>query len=60
MTYLRRLWRRVKLAYHVRCAREDARVRNIMTPIGVWVCDHCPHVSLSQLAFQNHLVGAHA
>jgi hypothetical protein len=60
MKYLRRPWRRLALAYRVRCAREDARARNIITPIGVWVCHHCPHVSLSQLAFQTHVVGVHA
>ena len=57
---LRRAWRRVALCYHVRCAREDARVRNITTPLGVWVCEHCREVSLSQHAFNDHVTAAHA
>jgi hypothetical protein len=57
MKQLRRWRRRVALAYHLRCAREDARARNIMTPIGVWVCEHCPQVSLTLGA---HLTHAHA
>jgi hypothetical protein len=29
-------------------------------PIGVWVCHHCPHVSLDLTAFKVHLVEVHA
>ncbi|HJQ02651.1 MAG TPA: hypothetical protein VJ851_13710 [Jatrophihabitans sp.] len=52
-------WRRLALAYRLHCAREDAKLRNIVTPIGVWVCAHCPHVSLSSGAYVAHLAGAH-
>ncbi|MCW2523724.1 MAG: hypothetical protein JWO63_2059 [Frankiales bacterium] len=48
------------LAYELRCAREDARRRNIRTPLGVWACESCRHVSLSLTAFNSHLVFAHA
>jgi hypothetical protein len=51
---------RLALAYRVRCAREDARVRHVMVPLGVWVCQHCPHVSLDLPAFDAHLVALHA
>jgi hypothetical protein len=54
-----RLWRRVSLTYHLLCAREDARVRNLTTPSGIWACYHCPHVSLDHLNFSRHLVGVH-
>jgi ribosomal protein L37AE/L43A len=57
---LSRRWRRLVLAYQVRCAREDAKLRRIVTPIGVWVCARCPHVSLSTGAYLAHLAGAHA
>jgi hypothetical protein len=60
MKRLRMLRRSVALAYYVRCAREDARRHNIITPIGVWVCEHCPRVSLSQLAFNTHLAVVHS
>jgi hypothetical protein len=60
MKLLRRWRRRVVLAYHLRCAREDARARNIATPIGVWVCEHCPHVSLSLPGLHSHRADAHA
>jgi hypothetical protein len=60
MKPLRRWLRRATFAYHLRCAREDARARNVVTPIGVWVCQHCPHVSLSLPAFNLHLAGVHA
>jgi hypothetical protein len=60
MTPPHRLWRRARLAYQLGCAREDAKVRNIITPIGVWVCEHCLHVSLTQLTFRTHLAASHA
>jgi len=59
MKVVRRQWRLIKLAYHLRCAREDARTRSLVTPVGVWVCEHCPHVSLTQLGFSSHLSTAH-
>jgi hypothetical protein len=55
-----RIGRRVSAAYQLRCAREDARVRGIKTPLGVWVCEHCPHVSLTSGLFDEHMVFVHA
>jgi len=51
---------RLVLAYRLLCAREDARVRQVIVPLGVWVCHHCPHVSLDLPAFDAHLVALHA
>lgn len=53
-----RLWRRFRLAYEVRCARDDARARHLKVPTGVWACHHCEHVSLDQRTFREHL-GVH-
>lgn len=57
---LKSMLRRTVRAYHLACAREDARVRNIVVPLGVWACQACSHVSLSQLSFHRHLVEVHA
>lgn len=54
-----RLLRRVRRVYELHCAREDARVRGIVVPLGVWVCN-CEHVSLDRLAFVRHLGEVHA
>jgi hypothetical protein len=59
MNQLRRVPGRLRRAYQLHCAREDARLRHIITPAGVWVCHHCPQVSLTQLAFTSHLAAAH-
>jgi ribosomal protein L37AE/L43A len=55
-----RLIKRIARSYRQHCAREDARVRNIVTPLGVWVCEHCRHVSLDLTGFTMHAVEAHA
>jgi hypothetical protein len=55
-----RIGRRLSVAYQLRCAREDARVRGIKTPLGVWVCQHCPHVSLTSRLSDEHMVFVHA
>jgi hypothetical protein len=60
MRRLVRPWRRVVLAYRLRCAREDARIRGIIAPVGIWVCHHCPQVSFSQYAHTSHVAGLHA
>lgn len=57
---LPRAWRRLALMYRLHCAREDAKLRKIVTPVGVWVCEHCPHVSLTTGAHRAHRAGAHA
>jgi hypothetical protein len=51
---LRRLCRRMRLAYHVRCAREDAHARGITVPPGVWSCDPCRAVFLDDFSFIVH------
>jgi GPR1/FUN34/yaaH family len=55
-----RVLRRLVLAYGVRCARDDARQRQIRTPLGVWACHLCEHVSLNIASFDAHLVHVHA
>ena len=57
---LRTLRRRTARAYQLMCAREDARVRNFVVPLGVWACHTCEHVSLSQWSFHRHLLEVHA
>ena len=53
------LLRRVVRRYQLHCAREDARKRGIVVPLGIWVCG-CDHVSLDRLAFVRHLGEVHA
>jgi ribosomal protein L37AE/L43A len=55
-----RPWRRFALSYRLHCAREDAKIRKIATPLGVWVCEHCPQVSLSTGAHLAHYAVTHA
>lgn len=55
-----RLMGRLTLAYQLRCARDDARARQIRTPLGVWVCHLCRDVSLSSIAFNKHLASVHS
>jgi hypothetical protein len=57
---VRRWRRRLVRAYHLRCAREDAHVRNLVVPPGVWACHACPHVSLTVVSFKSHLADGHA
>ncbi|SOD74937.1 hypothetical protein SAMN05892883_4131 [Jatrophihabitans sp. GAS493] len=59
MTNLRRWRHRVTRAYQLSCARQDARSRNMVTPLGVWACQHCPHVSLTLFAFRTHISSLH-
>ena len=56
---MHRLLQRARRAYHLRCAREDARRRGLAVPLGVWVCD-CRHVALDKLAHLDHLLEVHA
>jgi hypothetical protein len=59
MIRVRRCWHRLTVAYRLRCAREDAAKLNIIPPLGVWVCHHCPGVSLTEWGFHAHLRAAH-
>jgi hypothetical protein len=36
-----RLWQRLRRAYHVACARQDARLLGLRVPEGVWFCPPC-------------------
>ena len=55
---MRQLLDRARRAYYLHCAREDARLRGIVVPVGVWVCQ-CRHVSLDRPAFVDHSVVCH-
>jgi hypothetical protein len=57
---VRRWGRQLVRANELRCAREDAHVRNLVVPHGVWACHACPHVSLNLVSFKNHLADVHA
>ncbi|HLV74824.1 hypothetical protein FHX41_4716 [Actinomadura hallensis] len=48
---VRRAWRRLALAYHRLCARDDAVTHGFAVPSGVWACDRChqPHLELAAL-----------
>jgi hypothetical protein len=41
-------------AYHLTCAREDARNLRLRTPLGVWFCDQCRLVALDHLVWRDH------
>ena len=56
---LRHWGRRIVRAYQLCCAREDARVRHVVIPAGVWVCQHCPHFSFDATRLRDHLAYAH-
>jgi hypothetical protein len=49
-----RAGRRLNRAYHLVCAREDARNLRLRTPLGVWFCDHCRVVVLDHLVWRDH------
>lgn len=49
-----RLLRRLIRAYHLACAREDARLRGVRVPTGVWLCEHCRLVLFDHRAFVGH------
>jgi hypothetical protein len=51
---LTRPLRRLTFTYRLHCAREDAKLRNIVAPIGERVCEHCRHVSLTVAAHLTH------
>jgi len=55
---LRRRLRRLRLAYQLRCAREDARALGLRAPDGVWSCGPCHTVFLDNLEYVVHLHGA--
>ena len=35
------LWRRLRRAYQLACARQDARALGLFVPDGVWFCPPC-------------------
>ena len=54
----RRLIRRARRAYHLRCAREDMWLLGLTTPDGIWSCAPCRAVFLDTLGYVGHLHGA--
>jgi hypothetical protein len=61
MAAVRRWGRKIVRAYHLRCAREDARKWQLIIPAGVWVCQHCPHVTFFDVArLRSHYAHVHA
>lgn len=48
------VWRRTRLAYRLRCAREDMKRLRLTAPAGIWQCAHCEHVSLTRGLFWSH------
>jgi hypothetical protein len=52
-----RLLSRIRRAYHLRCAREDAHRLGLRTPEGVWSCLPCRAVFLDTLGYVGHLHG---
>jgi hypothetical protein len=54
------LGRRLSRAYHLWCARDDARSHGLVVPAGVWVCAHCPRVTFDAVRLRQHVAGAHA
>ncbi|MBO0826270.1 MAG: hypothetical protein J2P24_00675 [Streptosporangiales bacterium] len=57
---LARLRRRLARAYHLACAREDALLRGLRVPTGVWLCEHCRLVLWDHRAFVGHVRGCSA
>ena len=58
--FVRRIWRKVALAYYTLCARDEMRRRHLVAPLGVWVCDMCRGTLLDKNAFRWHLLEVHA
>ena len=57
---LRRWGHKIARAYSIVCAREDARKWQLVIPAGVWVCQHCPHVTFDAVRLRAHYAVAHA
>ena len=54
-TLLTRAARRLKNAYALRCAREDARALGLATPRGIWACTPCRAVFLDDFSYIVHI-----
>ena len=52
--------RRLVRAYHQMCARDDVRRHGLVVPAGVWLCHHCPQVSLDITRLRQHVAGVHS
>lgn len=50
-----RIWRRVRRAYHLTCASEDAHRLGLETPDGVWFCAPCRLAVLDSLEMARHI-----
>jgi hypothetical protein len=51
---LARTWRRLRRAYQLACAREDARALGLAVPDGVWFCAPCRKAMLDGLEMLLH------
>jgi len=47
-------------AYHLLCAREDARSWDFVIPAGAWLCQRCPHVTFDVARLTDHYRYAHS
>ena len=50
--------RRVRLAYRLQCAREDAHRFGLRVPDGIWSCLPCRLVFFDDIGYVGHLHGA--
>jgi hypothetical protein len=53
------VWRKLVRRYHLWCAPEDVRRSGLQTPAGVWFCDRCRSVALSEALVCGHLASPH-
>jgi hypothetical protein len=61
VAFVRRQCRKIARAYHLACAREDARTWQLVIPAGVWICQHCPQVTFfDRSRLREHYLLAHA
>jgi hypothetical protein len=51
---LARIRRRLSCAYHLTCAREDARSQGLRMPLGIWFCEPCRLVMWDRQTFVRH------
>jgi len=57
---VRRGLRKMVRAYHLLCAREDARSWDFVIPAGAWLCQRCPHVTFDVARLTDHYRYAHS
>ena len=47
-------------AYRLACAHDDAIIRGLTVPTGIWTCRRCQRVLLELTAFREHLRVEHS